>query len=100
MIRRLNLRFCIALIGVAALSASVTSNLNAATPIKVLFLGDNGHHRPADRFKQIEPVLRNQGIEAQYTENIHDLNAEKLKQYSALLLYANIDSIEPARRRP
>src|SRR5215211_2341896 len=96
MIRPLNTCFCMSLIAALALSDSVTSTADAAdAPIKVLFLGDNGRHRPADRFKRIEPVLRNRGIEAQYTENIHDLNVEKLKQYSALMVYANIDNIEP-----
>src|SRR4051812_7030027 len=26
-------------------------------PIKVLFLGDNGHHKPMERYRLIEPVL-------------------------------------------
>jgi putative membrane-bound dehydrogenase-like protein len=29
----------------------------AEAPLKVLFLGDAGHHRPADRFAQLQPVL-------------------------------------------
>ena len=29
----------------------------APKPLKVLFLGDTGHHRPADRYRQLEPVF-------------------------------------------
>ena len=39
-------------------------------PLKVLFLGDNGHHRPADRFRQLEPVLASRGIELTYTDKV------------------------------
>ena len=45
-------------------------------PLKVLFLGDNGHHRPAERFRQLEPVLAKRGIELTYTDKADDLNAE------------------------
>ncbi len=71
----------------------------APDPLKVLFLGDKGHHQPAARFRQIEPVLKARGIEATYTENVKDLNPETLKPYDALLLYANIDAIDPAEER-
>ena len=29
--------------------------------LRVLFLGDNGHHQPAARFKQLQPVLAARG---------------------------------------
>src|SRR5467141_301221 len=50
----------------------------AASPLRVLFLGDTGHHRPADRFKQLEPALRRHGIELDYTESLDDLSPAKL----------------------
>ncbi len=34
-----------------------------AKPLAVLFLGDKGPHRPADRYAQIAPVLAGRGIE-------------------------------------
>ncbi len=37
-------------------------------PLSVLFLGDQGHHRPADRAAQITPVLAGRGIHVTYTE--------------------------------
>jgi len=45
----------------------------ADAPIKVLFLGDQGHHVPAERFAQLEPVLAPRGIELVYTERLEDL---------------------------
>jgi hypothetical protein len=35
--------------------------------LKVLFLGDNGHHQPAVRYRQLEPVLAKRGIDLTYT---------------------------------
>ncbi len=61
--------------------------------IKVLFLGDQGHHHPADRAAQITPVLASRGIEVTYTEKLTDLNPETLARYDALLIYANTTEI-------
>jgi len=33
--------------------AAIAPRSAAAAELKLLFLGDNGHHRPADRFRQI-----------------------------------------------
>ncbi len=69
------------------------------TTLRVLFLGDRGHHRPADRFAQIKPVLAGRGIEATYTEKASDLNRETLGKYDALVIYANTESITPAQEK-
>ncbi|MEZ6064595.1 MAG: ThuA domain-containing protein [Planctomycetaceae bacterium] len=62
--------------------------------LQVLFLGDNGHHRPEDRFLQLEPVLAKRGIQLTYVADPDKvLNAETLAKYDGLLLYANIDAI-------
>ncbi len=66
----------------------------AAEPIKILFLGDNGHHRPGDRAAQLVPVLKDRGIEIKYTDDMSVLKAETLNQFDGLLLFANIDNIE------
>ena len=71
--------------------------LCAQTPLKLLFLGDNGHHRPGDRFHQIAPVLERRGIEVKYTDNQELLNLETLNQFDALIVYANIDQITPSQ---
>ena len=62
-------------------------------PLSVLFFGDRGHHRSADRYEQIAPVLAGRGIEVTYTEKVSDLNPETLKKYGALLIYANTTRI-------
>src|SRR5438105_9872605 len=73
----------------------------AATPqlLRVLFLGDNGHHRPADCFKQLQPVLAKKGVELNYTENLEDLNSAKLAGYDALAIYANYTRIAPEQEQ-
>jgi len=62
-------------------------------PLSVLFLGDRGNHRPAERYPQIAPVLAERGIEMTYTEKVSDLNPETLGKYDAVLIYANTTRI-------
>lgn len=71
----------------------------SAAELRVLFLGDNGHHIPAARYAQLQPVFATRGIELIYTDAVNDLNPEKLANYDALLLYANIDEIAPAQEQ-
>jgi putative membrane-bound dehydrogenase-like protein len=75
------------------LRAAAQSELPPA--LRVLFLGDDGHHRPADRFKQLQPVLAKQGIELVYTDRIEDVNAANLAGYDCLAIYANTARISP-----
>jgi len=73
------------------------TSCDAAPPprLKLLFLGDNGHHEPAVRFKQLQPVLKKRRIEMVYTDVVADLNPATLAEYQGLVLYANIDTIAP-----
>ena len=71
---------------------TISSSVNAES-IRVLFLGDDGHHQPRKRFAELQPVLANRGIELTYTDNVNDLNPTTLTQYDAVMLYANIDEI-------
>lgn len=85
-------------LGVLAIVCGLAGNAHAeeaAPPIKALFLGDQGHHRPSERAAQLIPVMAGRGIEIVYTENIAELNPKTLAGYDALILYANIDRIEP-----
>lgn len=67
-----------------------------AAPLKVLFLGDSGHHKPADRMIELRPAMQARGIQITYTEDVAGaLQAETLKRFDALLLFANIDRITP-----
>ncbi|MBI1904243.1 MAG: ThuA domain-containing protein, partial [Planctomycetia bacterium] len=83
---------------VVALLGSFT---HAADPprIKVLFLGDNGHHRPKDRFAQLQPVLKERGIDLTYTDKVDDLNSKTLAEYDGLAIYANTERISPEQEQ-
>jgi putative membrane-bound dehydrogenase-like protein len=78
------------------LTANSTAN---AADLKLLFMGDNGHHRPSERFHELAPVLEARGIELKYTDRMEDLTAETLESFDGLVLYANIDKIEDAQAR-
>ena len=67
----------------------------AAPPLRVLFLGDQGHHNPADRAAQLVPTLAGRGIDVTYTNDVGSLNADFLSRFDALVLYANIERITP-----
>jgi type 1 glutamine amidotransferase len=69
----------------------------AAAPIKVLFLGDKGHHNPAALHKVLAPAFAAQGIQLDYSEKPSDLDAPVLSGYAALALYNNIDTLSAAR---
>ena len=71
----------------------------AAEPIKLLFLGDEGHHRPAERFAQLAPVLAARGIELVYTSSLADLSGSRLAGYQGLVIYANHPRITPAQEQ-
>ncbi len=68
-------------------------------PLKLLYLGDNGHHQPRARFGQLQPVMKARGIELEYTDVVGDLNAENLAKFDGVVLFANIDKIEDAQAK-
>jgi putative membrane-bound dehydrogenase-like protein len=68
-------------------------------PLKVLFLGDNGHHQPRARFGQLQPVLAKRGIELTYSDQVTDLNEKTLAGYDALAIYANTEKISPEQEQ-
>ncbi len=70
-----------------------------ARDLKLLYMGDNGHHQPRVRFGDLAPALKKRGIDLQYTDQMTDLNAETLADYDGLVLYANIDRIENAQAK-
>jgi len=60
---------------------------------EILFLGDNGHHKPAERVPQLMAALGNKGINITYTDKLADINPDNLAKYDGLLIFANWDSI-------
>lgn len=74
-------------------SAIASISVSADEPIEVIFLGDNGHHQPQLRYRELAPVLKRRGIELTYTDDMNVLDEARLKNADALLVYANIDNI-------
>ncbi|MCA9104690.1 MAG: ThuA domain-containing protein [Planctomycetales bacterium] len=69
----------------------------ADEPVEVLFLGDNGHHQPPLRFRELNAAFAERGIRLTYTDDMSQVNPETLGNYQAVVLYANIDEIAPAQ---
>src|SRR5579859_2233344 len=76
-------------------AALATVHADEPKPLKLLFLGDNGHHRPNDRYRQLQPVLAKRGITVDYTDKADALTPAILGKYDGLIVYANIDGISP-----
>ena len=72
---------------------------DSGSPLQVLFLGDGGHHRPSERFAQLQPLMSERGITLTYSDEIAALNPDNLAKYQALVIYANIDSIPPREEK-
>lgn len=83
----------------ACLLATIPANAADAPRLKLLFLGDKGHHQPEARFKQIMPVLKERGIDLTYTEKMSDLNGKTLGEYAGLVIYANTTEISPEQEK-
>ena len=67
--------------------------------LEVLFLGDNGHHRPLERLPTLMEGLGPRGVNLTYTDRLEDVNTDNLSKYDALLIYANWDEITPAAEK-
>ena len=95
----MTMRRLLALMLVVGLAPSLLPADEAGVSPRVLFLGDKGHHRPAERAAQLIPVLASRGIEVTYTEDIASLNPENLAKYDALIVYANTEEIGPDQEK-
>lgn len=67
--------------------------------LEILFLGDNGHHRPIERVPSIMAALGAKGINFTYSDDLNDLNATNLAKFDGVLLYANWDTISKPQER-
>ena len=76
-----------------------TASVSADDRLSLLFLGDNGPHRPGDRAAQLMPVLERRGIDIRYADEASVLTAENLNQFDGLIIYANIESITPEQEQ-
>ena len=62
--------------------------------LRVLFLGDDGHHQPTQRAKELLPALARNGVDLFYTADREDLRAAELAQYDVVMLYNNHLTVE------
>jgi uncharacterized protein len=65
--------------------------------VQVLFLGDNGHHRPFVHAKTILPALARNGADLFYTDDPADLAPHVLDRYHTLIFYNNQPTISDAQ---
>jgi uncharacterized protein len=87
--RLFSLLFC-ALLAFPSLSASA-----GGRRIEMLFLGDEGLHKPSERSFQLTAALGAQGLDFTYTEDLADLNPATLNKYDGLVIYANHPRLAP-----
>jgi putative membrane-bound dehydrogenase-like protein len=73
----------------AVLLALAPSALASPEKPRILFLGDDGHHRPRARFAQLAPYLKKRGVTLDYTDSLADLSPKGLAAYDGLIIYAN-----------
>jgi type 1 glutamine amidotransferase len=65
-------------------------------PLRVLFLGHASKHHNSDvYFPILRDALAPESIQMDYVTTVDSLNPENLKQYDAVLLYANHGKISP-----
>ena len=79
----------------ALVLSAFTAMGQSARRLEILFLGDNGHHKPMERLPSIMAALGDKGVNFTYTDQLEDLTLENLNKYDALLIYANWDSLPP-----
>ncbi|MCU0797024.1 MAG: ThuA domain-containing protein [Akkermansiaceae bacterium] len=57
--------------------------------IEVLFLGDDGHHKPLERYRVLKQALAPRGYNISWVEDLGKITRAKLDRYDALIVYAN-----------
>jgi len=95
--RLLLLFFTICLLPVGQTASAQELELNQR--LRILFLGSDGHHQPERRFAEVQPKLEAEGIDVRYTDSLQDLNADTLSRFDGLMIYANIERIEPEQEQ-
>src|SRR6266481_879405 len=65
-----------------------------APRLKILFLGDNGHHQPLIRLRDVYSNFARRGIDFTYTDRLQDITPQNLNRYDGLFVYANIERID------
>ena len=87
--RAVKLKVAAVLIAALLFPAGAEAQAPRVERLRVLFLGDNGHHQPTQRAKELLPVLAKNGVDLFYTDTRDDLNPAELARYHAVMLYNN-----------
>jgi hypothetical protein len=80
---------CLLVLVICVEGPAIGADEPGSKPIRVLFLGDEGHHRPSERFTNLWPVLEQRGISMTYTDRVSAISPATLLDFDVLLLYAN-----------
>ncbi len=75
----------IVILGIAAASSAAPEPRR----LEVLFLGDDGHHDPLERYRVLKQALGPQGFNLTFVENLDQITRTNLDLYDALIVYAN-----------
>ncbi len=75
----------IAVLGIAAAFSAAPEPRR----LEVLFLGDNGHHDPLERYRVLKQALGPKGFNLTFVENLEKVTRSNLDLYDALIVYAN-----------
>ena len=65
------------------------SSATVGRRMNVLFIGDHGLHRPADRLGDVYGPLLRQGFAIDWEDDLAYITAERLKDYDCVVMYAN-----------
>lgn len=87
----------LAALTVAPAKAEAPLSASEGRRIEVLFLGDDGGHKPAERFPFLYRALGPHGINLTYTDQLQDLNDATLARYDVVAIYANHAQLDPER---
>ncbi|MGC4016539.1 MAG: ThuA domain-containing protein [Luteolibacter sp.] len=69
--------------------------------LEILFLGDDGHHKPIGCYRVLKQVYGPKGFNLTFVEDLKEITPEKLNQYDVLIVYANHEEVPvPPAIRP
>lgn len=86
------IRHCIVIVSASLLGASFAfcqAPMDSPRRVEVLFLGDDGGHKPLERYRVIKQALGPQGINITFVEDLSKITRQNLDLYDALIVYAN-----------
>lgn len=89
-------RFLLGALGMCVLFSFASRAFAEPGTLKVLFLGHNSQHHNSNIYSPIlKEALAPRHVQLDYATTVDALNPENLKQYDAVLLYANHPRITP-----